>query len=72
MLAIDGRWEVVSRVRGKKQRARLVLALARQRRKPIRKRVVRGSRRRKAIEKGLRKLARRSSSARVLAARKWK
>ena len=48
MLPIGDRWEVVSRVRGKDARARVVDAMTRQRQKALRKRAVRGSRRRKA------------------------
>jgi hypothetical protein len=67
ILSIGDRWEVVSRVRDREARGRLVKALIRQRAKAIRKRIVRGSRGRKAIEKGMRKLGRRSPAVRRFA-----
>ncbi len=59
MCPIGDRWEVVSKVRGKDDRKRLVEAVTRQRQKAVKKRAVTGPRRKKAVEKGTGKLARR-------------
>ena len=49
---IGSRWEAVSRVRGKRARANLLRAMQRQRRQPVRKRLVRGTKREHAIARG--------------------
>lgn len=59
VVPLKGRWEVVSRVRGPKARRRLVRALEAGKRKPIAAYRLRAGRRRKAVERGLRNLARR-------------
>lgn len=59
MCPIGDRWEVVSKVKGKDARKRLVEAVTRQRQKAVKKRAVTGSRRKKAIAKAADKLARR-------------
>ena len=69
MCPIGDRWEVVSKVKGKDARKRLVEAVTRQRQKAVKKRAVTGSRREKAIAKGTGKLARRSAGRRLLPTR---
>ncbi|MEI6665525.1 MAG: hypothetical protein WCL53_05170 [Chloroflexota bacterium] len=49
---IGGQWEAVSRLRGKRARANLLRAVQRQRRRPVRKRLVRGAKREHAIARG--------------------
>lgn len=59
MCPIGKGWEVVAKVRGKGDRKRLVDAFLERREKGLKKRAVRGSRRKKAIAKGTGKLERR-------------
>ncbi|RLT27202.1 MAG: hypothetical protein DWI48_04215 [Chloroflexi bacterium] len=49
---IGDHWEAVSRVRGKRARANLLRAMQRQRRRPVRERLVRGSKRERALARG--------------------
>lgn len=65
MCPIGDRWEVVAKVKGKDDRKRVVDALIEKRQKALKKRMVKGGRRRKAIAKGTTKLARRSPTARA-------
>ncbi|MCA9851768.1 MAG: hypothetical protein KC461_14140 [Dehalococcoidia bacterium] len=60
---VGDRWEVVAKVRGKDVRKCVLQALAEQRARPLKKRMVRGKKRRKAIAKATKKLARRKHPA---------
>lgn|GEM_PF-2637891 len=59
MCPIGKSWEVVAKVKGKGDRKRIVDAFLERREKGLKKRAVRGSRRKKAIAKGTGKLERR-------------
>lgn len=59
MCPIGKGWEVVAKVKDKDDRKRVVNALVERHEKGLKKRAVRGSRRKKAIEKGTLKLERR-------------
>lgn len=52
LLLIDDRWEVVSRIRGKRARQRALAAVTESRKRTIRSRSVRGARRRRALSRG--------------------
>ena len=60
---IGDRWEVVCKVRGKDDRKCVLQALKQQREQAVKKRVVGGKKRRKAIAKATRKLERRKHPA---------
>jgi len=61
MFPVGNRWQVVARIRGGRARRKVVLALTRQRQRGIRKRSVRGGRRRRAIERGTQAILRRAN-----------
>lgn len=63
MVPAGERWEIIPRVRGKAARQRLIEAVTGQRRKALKKRAVRGPRRRKAIARGTGRLTRRRHPA---------
>ena len=51
IVAIRDRWHVVERVRSKRAQRRVIEALQRQRRAPIKKRLVEGGERRRALDR---------------------
>ena len=51
VVAIRDRWDVVERVRSKQAQRRVIEALQRQRRAPIKKRLVEGGERRRALDR---------------------